>query len=126
MTVDECIHLVDNLKPNQIERARKIEWLSRLDQRIFEELMCKHRGNADTPEHFDGYSQDTHPDTELLARAPYDEMYRFYLEMHIDRTNLENDKYNDDAAMFNDLWGQYARWYHREHRPLMGELTHRF
>ena len=126
MKLGEAIFLVDELKPNQIERARKIEWLSRLDERIFDELMCTHQGGPDVPEEFLGYDQATDPDTELLAKAPYDEMYRFYLEMHIDRTNLENDKYNDDAAMFNDLWGQYARKYHREHRPLVGQLTHRF
>ncbi len=126
MTLSEAIFLVDDLKPNQIERARKIEWLSRLDRRVFDELMCRHKGDENTPDNFDGYDQATSPDTVLLIPAPYDEIYRFYLEMHIDRANLENDKYNDDASLFNDMWGQYARRYHREHLPLMGQLTHRF
>lgn len=126
MTLGEAIFLVDELKPNQIERARKIEWLSRLDQQIFEELMCRHVGDRDTPEEFTGYDQETDPDTVLLAKAPQDEMYRYYLELHIDLANLEYDKYNNDTVIFNDLWGQYARKYHREHRPLVGQLTHRF
>ena len=126
MTLGEAIFLVDDLKPNQVEEARKIEWLSRLDQRVFDELICRHKGDENTPEHFDGYTQETDRDTALLIPAPYDEVYRFYLELHIDRVNLENDKYNDDSAMFNELWDQYARKYHREHRPLVGQLTNRF
>ena len=118
--------MVDDLKPNQIEQARKIEWLSRLDHRIFDELICTHKGDKDTPENFTGYDQATDPDTVLLAKAPYDEMYRYYLEMHIDLVNLEYDKYNNSAVQFNEAWGQFARKYHREHRPLVGQLTHRF
>ena len=126
MTLGEAIFLVDELKPNQVETARKIEWLSWLDQRVFVEIICTHQGDENTPENFTGYSQDTDQDTVLLIPAPYDEVYRFYLEMEIDRVNLENDKYNDDALLFNNAWGQFARKYHREHRPLIGQLTHRF
>ena len=42
MTIEEAIFLVDEMKPNQIERARKIEWLSRLDERLFREVICAH------------------------------------------------------------------------------------
>jgi len=126
MTIEQAIFQVDELKPNQIGRAQKILWLSRIDQRIFDEIMCTHQGDENTPEHFDGYRQDTPPDTALLAREPYEEIYQYFLEMMIDRANLENDKYNDDAALFDELFGQYARAYHRTHRPLTGQLAHRF
>ena len=121
MTIDQAIHTVDILKPNQIERARKIDWLEMLDRRIYHDLMCTHeRENAEeVPDRFDGYGQDTDPDTVLLAPPPYDEIYRFFLEMHIDLVNQEYDKYNNNAILYLNAWGQLARMWNREHRPLL-------
>lgn len=118
MTIDKAIFLADELKPNQIERARKIEWLSRLDQWIYQEIICRHERDENTPDEFVPYTQDTAPDTELLAKAPFDEVYRFCLEMHIDLANLEYDKYNNSAALYAAARGQFARAYHRTHLPL--------
>ena len=42
MTIEQAIFLVDELKPNQIEKERKIEWLSRLDQRLYNEAVLTH------------------------------------------------------------------------------------
>lgn len=121
MTIDQVIHTVDGLKPNQIERARKIDWLEKLDRRIYQDLMCTHeRGNGqEVPDRFDGYGQDSDPDTVLLAPPPYDEIYRFFLEMHIDLVNQEYDKYNNSAVLYANAWGQLARMWNREHRPIL-------
>ena len=125
MTIDQAIHTVDILKPNQIERARKIEWLSELDRRIYRDLICTHqRGAEETPEAFGGYGQYTDPDTVLLAPPPYDEIYRFFLEMHIDLVNQEFDKYNNSAALYAAAWGRLSRMWHREHKPLGTEGAH--
>lgn len=126
MTIDQAIHTADELKPNQIERARKIDWLSRLDGRIYKELMCTHERKSpeEVPDEFTGYKQDTDPDAVLLAPAPYDEIYRFYLEMHIDLANQEYDKYNNSAVLYGNAWGQLSRMWHREHRPLEGATAH--
>lgn len=125
MTLDQAIHTVDELKPSQIERARKIEWLSKLDLMIYRELMCTHeRGKEEAPETFSGYDQHTHPDTRLLTPPPYDEIYRFFLEMHIDLVNREFDQYNNSAALYGAAWGRLSRMWHREHRPLETEGAH--
>ncbi len=126
MTIDQAIHTVDELKPNQIERAWKIDWLERLDRRIYHDLMCTHeRGNEqEEPDRFDGYGQDTDPDTVLLAPPPYDEIYRFFLEMHIDLVNQEYDKYNNSAILYANAWGQLARMWNREHRPIQEDGAH--
>ncbi|MBR6186923.1 MAG: hypothetical protein IKQ41_11760 [Clostridia bacterium] len=126
MTIEQAIFLVDELKPNQIERERKIEWLARLDQRLFEEVLKIHEPDERTPEAFVPYTQETDGDTALLAPAPYDEVYRFYLEMHIDLANLEYDKYNNSAKLYANALGQYKRWYHRNHRPRPRCVHHRF
>ena len=109
--------MTDELKPNQIERARKIEWLSRLDGLIYREIILRHARKDTEMTACPHYDQATPPDTELLAKAPYDEIYRFYLETHIDLANQEYGKYNNSAALFSAAWGRMARAYHREHEP---------
>ena len=122
MTLDEAILTVDELKPNQIDRVRKIQWLSALDLLIYRELICTHqRGKENAPDTFSGYDQNTDPDNLLLAPPPYDEIYRFYLEMHIDLANREFDQYNNSAALYAAAWGRLSRMWHREHRPLSTE-----
>lgn len=125
MTLDQAILTADELKPNQIDRARKIEWLSALDMLIYRDLMCTHQREKGTaPDTFSGYGQHTHPDTVLLAPPPYDEIYRFFLEMHIDLVNREFDQYNNSAALYGAAWGRLSRMWHREHRPLETEGAH--
>lgn len=118
MTIDEALHTVAELKPNQIEKARLIDFLDRLDRQIFRDVICTHEKDADTPDAFAGYDQYTAPDTELLAKAPYDDMYRWWLEMQIDLINREYDAYNNTAALFSVRFGDYKRDWHRKHRPL--------
>ena len=116
MTIEKAIFQVDELKPNQVAKAQKLEWLSQLDRRVFKEIFSTHEPDADTPQAFSGYTQDTPPDTELLVKPPYDDVYVYFLQMHIDLVNLEYDKYNNSLLLFNNAWGQFARAYHREHR----------
>lgn len=118
MKIREAIALVNELKPNQVNDERKLEWLSRLDQRVYREIMRRHVPDEETPAQFSGYDMGTDQDTELLVKAPFDEIYRFYLEMQIDLVNLELDKYNNSMMLYNNAWGQYARAYHRTHRPM--------
>ena len=42
MTIIQAVNDVDNLKPNMYELPDKIKWLSRLDKRIFEEVLLTH------------------------------------------------------------------------------------
>ena len=125
MTLDEAILTVDELKPNQIDRARKIEWLSALDLMIYRELICTHqRGAGEAPDTFSGYGQTADPDTVLLTPPPYDEIYRFYLEMHMDLVNREFDQYNNSAALYTAAWERLSRMWHREHTPISTEGAH--
>ena len=123
MTIDQALHTVDELRPNQVPRARKIQWLNQVEARVFSTLFQTHVPDADTPAAFVPYTQDTHPDTALLIAAPYDELYRFFLEMQIDLANMEIERYNNSAALFENAWGQFARAWHRTHRPLEAGTT---
>ncbi|MBR3105870.1 MAG: hypothetical protein IKH30_01650 [Clostridia bacterium] len=120
ITLEQALHTVDELTPNQIERARKIDWLNRLDGRIYREIYCTHeRRNAEeVPDVCPRYTQATHPDTVLLAPEPYGEIYRFYLEMQIHLANQDYDRYNNSAALYAEKYGEFARMWHRTHKPL--------
>ena len=96
MTIREAIELVDRLKPNQYGSADKLRWLSELDGAVWHEIWSAHETAVPA---FAGYGPETDLDgTALLIGWPYDEIYRWYLEMKIDDANGEMTKYNNSAA----------------------------
>lgn len=122
-TISEILAKVDTLKVNRVPSADKIGWLSQCDSAIFENIIKTHEPDANTPETFPGYDADTSTDTELLAPAPHDELYRHYLEMQIDLVNMELAKYNNASALYNSAYQGFASWYNRTHKPL-STVTH--
>ncbi len=115
MTINEAINKTDALKPNNFSIEDKIGWLSTLDYTVMREMIDTHEGGEDIV--FEGYTEDTDLDTELLAPAPYDEMYLRWLEAQIDYANNEFGKYNNAITMFNTAYGAYNNYYNRTHMP---------
>lgn len=103
MTIDQAISQVDALTFNQIDAAAKRAWLARLDALIRTEVHGAHTGCPDAPE-----SEDA-----LLVPAPYDALYRWYLEMHIHDANGELLKYNNAAAKYNAALLAYMDYVNR-------------
>ena len=126
MTIQDAIDQVNELKPNQVDDGQKVKWLEDLDRRIFVEIIQKHTGDGlpeDEPEDY----ADKDPDTyALLVPAPFDMIYRWYLEMQIDLANMEMDKYNNSAALYNNAWEEYARHVNREYMPVGRGKTWKF
>ena len=116
MTILEAITRADQIRPNELEPAVKLRWLSTLDGQIYTELLAAH---ADGPERFGGYDGETElQSTELLVPGPYDELYLRYLLMRIDLEHGELERYNNEAAGFNRLWQSFAAQYCKRHQPL--------
>lgn len=116
MTIIELITDVDAMKPNGHDQAYKVQWLSQLDGRIKQEIIDTHEGGeAGT---FEGYNTETPLDTVLLVPAPYDDVYRYWLEAQIDYANGEYTKYNNSMSMFNNVYSAYERHYNRTHMPI--------
>ena len=116
MTIQDAIARTDTLKFNTYEMADKISWLSKLDWMLKRLIINTHEGAEEIP--FSGYNADTDPETELLAPAPYDEMYLRWLEAQIDLANGEIEKYNASIMLFNTEYGAYENYYNRNHMPL--------
>lgn len=119
MTIIEAIALVDNLKPNTYTQDDKIRWLSKLDGVVKAEIIDTHEGGSEVS--FMGYDENTPHDTVLLVPAPYDDIYRFWLEAQIDYTNADFDKYNNSSMRYNAEYSAFERHYNRTHKP----ITHR-
>lgn len=115
MTIQNAIELVDSLTYNQIDMMPKIKWLSDLDRTVQNDILLAHEG-TDNRE-FNGYGPDQDLETELLVPAPYDEIYRWYLEMKIHDTTGEITKYNNAAAKYNAAYIAYADYINRKHTP---------
>ena len=117
MTINQAIALCDELRPNGYPRGLKIGWLSKLDGRIFHELLMTH---ADCPvDGFTGYEDTTDGDTQLLVPAPYcDDIYNYFLQAQIDKENGETTRYNQSITMYNAAFRAYESHYHRCHLPL--------
>lgn len=136
MTIREAIDRADTLKPNQYPDELKIQWLSELDNRIYNDLFLTHEDNPyetppsdvpnsntpledsddeETPTLSFPYTDDS---VNLLAESPYDVLYPSYLKAKIDELNEETTRYANSAATYNSQYQDYARWYNRTHMPI--------
>lgn len=115
MTLIEAINRINILKPNTFSQDEKVQWLSTLDGIIKTEIIDAHVGAEQVT--FNGYDDETDLATELLVKAPYDELYMFWLESKIDYWNGEYGKYNNSVQAFNDAYEAYEKYYNRTHMP---------
>ena len=116
MTIIEAINRIDALKHNTYTQTDKVRWLSRLDWMVKRHIIDTHEG-ADKVS-FTGYDDSTDLQTELLAPAPYDEMYLRWMDAQIDFHNGEYGKYNNVIDMFNTAYEGYQNYYNRTHMPI--------
>lgn len=116
MTILEAIGSVDELVPNTYTQQEKIRWLNTLDGKVMKEVFETHGGGGNIA--FDGYNDETDPDTVLLVHAPYDNIYPLYLEMQLYYFYGEAAKYNNAANAFDAAWKDFVSWYNRTHMPV--------
>lgn len=53
----------------------------------------------------------------LLAPEPYSQLYVYYLCAQIDMQNQEFDLYQNNAALYNKAYSDYASYYNRKIMP---------
>lgn len=115
MTIIEAINRIDVLKPNTYSQVEKVLWLSNLDGIIKNNIIDTHEGGESVD--FGGYNEATPLATEMLVKAPHDDIYLKWLESWIDYTNGEYAKYNNSAQAYNDAYTAFERYYNRTHMP---------
>ena len=122
MKIAEAIARLDSLKHNLFPIEEKVAWLSRVDWMVKKHIIDTHEGGYKVT--YQGYTPETDPETEMLAPAPFDEMYLRWMEAQIDYQNGEYDRYNQSMLMFKAEYDGYARWYNRNHMPLGGKMKY--
>ena len=116
MTVNEAIAAADAVKPNAYDSAAKLRWLNEVEGRVRVQI------HLTDPEDLTPYALPADGTEALLAPAPFDKLYPAYLEAMIDYANGEYDRYQATAAMFNQCFAEYMRWYATNERPADGWL----
>ena len=120
MNIEQANRIIDELTYNQIDTNIKVSWLARLDHMIYTQIYTTHEGLRDVP--FTPYTPETPQEQELLAQPPFDELYRWYLEMQIHDANGEIDKYNNAAVKFNEAFQRYTDFINRSYLPASGQI----
>lgn len=120
MKIQEAIARADRLRMNQYSDSEKIEWLSRLDGQVFEEVIKRAKGNEELV--FEGYDEES-LDEDLLVDESYAKLYVDYLIAQIDYYNRDIGMYNNGIMIFSNLYQDYKNWYRRNHMPVQPKRT---
>lgn len=114
MTINGIIDIVDEQKPNGYSEGLKKQWLDQLDRMAFREIVATHEGGAEA---FDGYTDETDGETELLIPDDYKMVYIYWLYAMIDFANQEMTRYTNSMIMFNSAYADYGNAWNRTHMP---------
>ncbi|MDO4810752.1 MAG: hypothetical protein Q3985_02285 [Eubacteriales bacterium] len=112
LTVGQVLLQVDALLPNQYTAEEKCRWIRQAEGFVWEEVIGLHKGEENAP-----MATQWDEDTELLVAAPYDELYRYYVEAQIHYTNGEMNRYNNACVAWNNALLTYRDYYCRHHMP---------
>ena len=109
MTIRQALTQVEQVKPNAVPDV---------DQTIFKELVKTHEYGTELV--FGGYDRTDESGADsvvLLAPEPYSQLYVYYLCAQIDMQNQEFDLYQNNAALYNKAYSDYASYYNRKIMP---------
>lgn len=106
VTAKQVLDRVDALVPNGYERAEKLRWLAQAEGFVLREIG---RRTGELP--------DMTETTVLTAQAPYDEMYRHYVEAQIHYANGETARYNSAGSLWNNAFLTYRDYRVRTETP---------
>lgn len=118
MTLAEVLERIDRERPGESTEEEKLRWLSQVDGQWYREMVLTHEEAEETT--FAPYTTDGDKSVALLIAPPYDEVYIHFLYMQTDQRLGEIERYNNDAALYNQGMLEARQAYNREHMPLQG------
>lgn len=114
MTIDDAIQQIQKLRPSDVDVVQIIAWLSKMDMRVFREVI-EPRDGAEITE-FTRYSGMTDRTRELLIPAPWDELYLYYLDAQLSYWLGEDEAYNIATARMQGMYEDFKADYASKHR----------
>ena len=112
MTIQDVLNEVDELKPNQYKAGTKIAWISKLEKKVYNDVIT--RVGYDGPEPY--YDNETDLDTTLIVPDAYGDLYVAYVSSMIDYYNAETERYENSRIMFNSMYDEFLGWYFAKYR----------
>ena len=106
LTATEVLAQVDALLPNSYTETEKLRWLSQAEGFVKREIF-----------HQTGELPAMMVSTVLCVPAPYDEMYRHYIEAQIHYANAEMTRYNNACIAWNNAFLTYRDYHCRTVTP---------
>ena len=95
LTAGQVLAQVDGLLPNACTREEKLRWLRQAAGTVIHEALQPIAGTNDTlPEELD-------EDTALPDAAPYEELYRWYVEAQIHYAGGDMTRCNNALSLWN-------------------------
>lgn len=116
MTIGQAMETAQRERPGEATEADMLRWLSQLDAQWFQDVVMRHEHEAGAA--FAGYTADTARDTALLIPPRWEEIYIHYLFAMTDQKLGEVERYQNDAALFNQGLTEAQAAYTRDHMPL--------
>ncbi len=142
MTLSELIANITSFRPSEYTKDMLTQWVNEVEFMAMDQVISR----AEPPKPpiqkepvtvlpgVDNYKPDEQPPTEptafksyvydedaereLLIPDQFNACYTTYVFAKIDFYNCEVNRYNMEAAAFENEWNQYASWYRRTHMPL--------
>lgn len=106
VTAAEVLSRVDALLPNGYSSEEKLRWLVQAEGFVLREIRC-----------MEGEAAQVTESSLLTAEAPYDEMYRHYVEAQIHYANGEMNRYNNAVSLWNNGFLTYRDYCCRSKVP---------
>ena len=111
MTIKDVIKRVENRHPGfDAALEDHISRLNILEKDIYTNIISAHEGHGEFVPH-------SNEEDELLVPDMYADIYSFYLLAQIDLANAEISGYTNNMILYNNLMGEYSRYYTRNHMP---------
>ena len=118
MKLNDAIRMADALRDNAIAEEQKVIWINELEMKI-QSLILR-----TAPDDMEVYALPEDGETELLVPRPFDKVYYLWLAAMIDYGNAEYDKYQNDKAMADAAYSDYAKWFMRHFHDDCGNVMY--
>ena len=109
MTVSQAVEKADIMHPDSFSFNTKAQWLEELDGRIRKEFLSAYT-DIELPAEV---SYTLFPDTTLLVKSPFEELYVYYLAMVKDIAWGDTAGYKNSSALFNTMYLSYKNYKHQ-------------
>lgn len=115
MTVTEAINAANILrKDNNCTEEQKLEWLTKADERN-NEILSFYKGTKTRTDFELWYTAENEDGTQLLVPDRFAQMYIHFLCAQIDFLNSDIQKYNNESALYNQLFNDWCAWLNRNY-----------